>query len=168
MVGAEVAHGDGARCAVDADDVGVGMDLDVEPLAEHLRRRHQQRALVGDDVADVVGQSAVGEGHVGPAIEDRDLHRLVEAAQPRGTRRAAGDAADDQTRGGAGRFVLLLVVNPDVVDGLSVGVDALGRNGHRLSIVRYDVDGGENDLCRPSCGWPRTCGQSMRFHAVVS
>ena len=87
---------DRARRAVDADDVGVGVHLDIEPLAEHLGRRDQQRSLVSDDVADEVRQSAVREGHVGPAIEDDNLHRLIKAPQSRGTRRASGHAADDQ------------------------------------------------------------------------
>jgi hypothetical protein len=69
---------------------------DIEALAEHLWRRDQQVSLVSDDVADVVRQSTVGEGYVGPAIEDHDLHRLVEAPEPRRTRCAAGHAADDQ------------------------------------------------------------------------
>ena len=73
-----------------------GVHLDIEPLAEHLGRRDQQRALVSNDVADVVRQSAVREGHVGPAIEDHDLHRLVKAPESRGTRRASGHAADNQ------------------------------------------------------------------------
>ena len=60
--------------AVDANDVGVDAHGDVEALAEPFGRRDQQRALVGDDVADEVRQSAVGEGDVGPAIEDDDLH----------------------------------------------------------------------------------------------
>ncbi len=78
------------------DDVGVDVHLDIEPFAEHLGRRDQQRALVGNDVADVVRQSTVREGDIGPAIEDRDLHRLVEAPQSRRTRRAACHPTDNQ------------------------------------------------------------------------
>ena len=89
-----------SRRAVDTDDFGVRVHLDVESLAEQLRRRHQQRSLVLDDVADVVRKSAIGEGHERPAIEDHDLRGLVQPAQPRGTRRAAGDAADDQNAAG--------------------------------------------------------------------
>ena len=72
------------------------MHLDIEPLAEPLGRGDQQVLFVSNDVADEVRQSAVRERHVGPAIEDRDLDRLVKAPEPRGTRRASGHAAHDQ------------------------------------------------------------------------
>ena len=51
---------------------------------------------VGDHAADVVGQAAVGERDVAAALEDEDFGVFVHAAQPRGARRAAGHAADDQ------------------------------------------------------------------------
>ena len=94
--GVKVAHDDRARQPVDADDVGIRVHLDIEPFAEHLGRRDQQRLLVSNDVANVVRQSAVREGHVWPAIEDRNLDRLVNAPQSRGTRRASSHAADNQ------------------------------------------------------------------------
>jgi hypothetical protein len=93
---AQIAHAHDAPRAVDGDGLGLGVHLDVETLAEEVARRHQQLLLVGDDVADVVRQAAVGERNVGTAIEDDDLHPLVEAAQARGARSAAGDAADDE------------------------------------------------------------------------
>jgi len=69
--------------------------LDVEALAEEPGRRDEQLALVEDDVADVVRQAAVCEGHVGAAVEEHYLGPLVEAAQARRARRAAGDPAHD-------------------------------------------------------------------------
>ena len=88
---------DRARRAVDRDDLGVACAPSMLKRSRNsLGRRHEQLALVGDDVADVVRQPAVGEGHVRAAVEDDDLRRLVEPAQPRRARRAAGDAADDE------------------------------------------------------------------------
>ena len=48
-----------------------------------------------DHAADVVRQPAVRVRDVRPALHHQDLGLLVEPAQARRTRRAAGDAADD-------------------------------------------------------------------------
>ena len=93
---AQVTHHQHARSCVDGSHLGVGVHCDVEALAEHLARRNQQLAFVGDHVADVVGQAAVGEGDIRTAVEDDDLTRLIESSQARRAGRATGDAADDQ------------------------------------------------------------------------
>lgn len=56
-----------------------------------------------DDVADVVGQAAVGEAHVGAALVHSDVGRLREAPQARGAGCAARDAADDRHALDSGR-----------------------------------------------------------------
>ena len=90
--GVEAVHADRARRRIDADNVGVDADGDVEAILEPFGRRDQQRSLVSDHVTDEVRQSAVGEGDIGSAIEDDDLHGLVEPPEPRGARRASRHA----------------------------------------------------------------------------
>ena len=59
-------------------------NLDVERVAEPLGRGHQEPVPVGDHVADVIGQAAIGEGDVAAPLEDEDFGILVHAAEPRG------------------------------------------------------------------------------------
>ena len=96
VVRAKVLHADRLRGAIDGEHLVLGAYVDVEPITEHLARRDEEHALVGDDIADMVGKPAVGERHVRAPIEEDDLGRLVESPQSRGRRRPAGNAAHDQ------------------------------------------------------------------------
>ena len=64
-------------------------------FAEGAGVGHQQARFLLDHAADVVRQAAVGVRHIRPALDHQDLRALVQPAQPRRTRRAAGDATDD-------------------------------------------------------------------------
>ena len=79
----------------DPDRLAAGPAVDREVLAEQLLARDQQVGLVLDDAAHVVGQAAVRVRDVRAALHHHDLGLLVQPAQARGARRAAGDAADD-------------------------------------------------------------------------
>ena len=74
----------------------LGADVNIEPAEEHLARGHEQPVLVGDDVADVVGQTAVGKRRVLAAVEDDDLGLFVQPSQAGGGRGAASDASHNQ------------------------------------------------------------------------
>ena len=104
MAGLEIAHTDRTRSTVDTNHVCVRVHLDIEPLAKHLGRSDHQRSLVSNDVTDVIWQPAVGECHVGAAIEDRNLRQLVKAPESRGTRRASGYAANNQDTASGSRI----------------------------------------------------------------
>ena len=80
---------------VDADDLVPHPDVEAEPGAQGLRGLQQQRGALLDDAAHVVGQAAVGEGHVAAALVHRDLGVLQQAAQTGGRGHSAGDAAHD-------------------------------------------------------------------------
>jgi hypothetical protein len=69
--------------------------VDAEALAEQPGRRLKELRFVADDIADVVWQSAIGEGDEGPAFQHDDLGLLVKPPQPRRASGAAGHAADD-------------------------------------------------------------------------
>nr|WP_026782302.1 hypothetical protein [Pleomorphomonas koreensis] len=62
---------------------------------EHLLGGDQQLVAIGNGAGDMIGQSAVGEADIGPALDEDDLRTLVQAAQARCRRRAARDATDD-------------------------------------------------------------------------
>jgi len=68
--------------------------VDAEALAEQLGARLEELRFFADDVADVIGQAAVGEGDKGPALEHDDLGLLIQPAQTRGTGGASSDAAN--------------------------------------------------------------------------
>ena len=57
------------RAGVDADDLGTDPHVDVERVAQALRSLQEQPIAVGDHLADVIGQTAVGEGDVVSALE---------------------------------------------------------------------------------------------------
>ena len=92
----EVAHADGTTQAIDREYLVPRADRDREAIVEELGRRHEELALVGDDVADEVRQPTVGEGNVCATVEDDDLRLFVEAAETRCARGASCDSADDQ------------------------------------------------------------------------
>ena len=77
------------------DHLAVDAGVDVEHVAKGVRGRDQEARLLLDHAADVVGQAAVRVRDVGPALHHEDLGVLVEPAQARRARGAAGDAADD-------------------------------------------------------------------------
>ena len=59
------------------------------------RGLQEQGVTVLDDAAHVVGEAAVGERHVVAALEDDDVHGLVEATQAGGRGHARGHSAHD-------------------------------------------------------------------------
>ena len=91
----QVAHCDGFPLRVDGLHLMAHLHLHPEPLPEALGGLEGQVLLVGDDAPDVVGQAAVGIGHVAGALIDHHLGLLVQAADAGGSGGAACDAADD-------------------------------------------------------------------------
>jgi hypothetical protein len=85
--------------AVDRGHLVPGAHVEVERGLERPGGVQQELRAVGDLVAHVVGQTAVGEGDVLATLEDDDLGGLVEAARAGGRRHAAGDPADDHDAG---------------------------------------------------------------------
>ena len=86
--------------AVDGRDLGAHTHLDAEAALEQLWLGDEQLVAIGDLAADVVGQAAVGEGHIRVALEDDDPGVLVHAAGAGGSGGAAGNTADDEDGGG--------------------------------------------------------------------
>ena len=101
----EIARRDHASVAIDASHFGVGVYLDIEPLVKHLSRGHQQPALIRNDIADVVRQSAVCERNVRAAIEHDDLNGFVKPPQSRRTRGATCYTADNEHATGRARIM---------------------------------------------------------------
>jgi hypothetical protein len=98
----EGAHADRAARPVDRRHLMARLHADVEALLKEIGGRHQQAALLGNDVADEVRQPAIRERDVRPAVEQHDLRLFVEAAEARRARRAAGHPAHDQDPFGHG------------------------------------------------------------------
>jgi hypothetical protein len=80
--------------------------LDVEAFLEHLGLGHQELGAVLDDAAEVVGQAAVRERHIGILLEHDDAGALVHAAGAGGGGGASGDATDDENLGRGGHEVI--------------------------------------------------------------
>src|SRR5690606_31339691 len=102
LLAAGGAHEDLARLGVEPDDLVAGTHVEVESRAQPLGCLDEEVVGLGDLAAHVVGQTAVGEGDVLPALEDDDLRALVEPARAGGAAHAAGDAAHDDDPGGGG------------------------------------------------------------------
>ena len=69
--------------------------VDGEHVAEHVGRRHQQFRFIWYDPANVIGQTTVRIGNIGPALDHDDLSVLVQAPQPGGAGGTAGDSTND-------------------------------------------------------------------------
>ena len=95
FAGYDVAQIHGFLRRRDRGRLAAGAHIDRELLAEHPLVRHQQARLARDHAPDMVGQPAVRIRDVRPALHHQDLRSFVQPAQPRRTRRAAGDAAND-------------------------------------------------------------------------
>ena len=91
----QLAHRDGLLLAVDGQHLVADAHIDVERLAQALGRLQQQAAAIGDHLADVVREPAVGERDVVPALENDDLGVLIEATGAGGNGCAGGNATDN-------------------------------------------------------------------------
>lgn len=96
LSGAEIANVDPLGRPVDRRDLRLRVHLDVEAFPKELRRRDQQLLFLADHVSHVVGQPAVGEGHVRPAVEEDDFAAFAQAARSRRARGSSGHTAHDQ------------------------------------------------------------------------
>ena len=93
----EVADAQRARRRVDRRHLVADVDGDAV-ARELLRRAHDERAVVRDDAADVVGQPARGVRAEAAALEHDHVEVGLEALRaPRGAH-PGGDAADDDER----------------------------------------------------------------------
>ena len=92
----QIAGDDALRGAVDRLDLGLRPHVQLEPLAEPLGGDDQQLAALGDLAAKVVGQAAIGERDVRPALEENDFGVFRQASRAGGSRRAARHASDDK------------------------------------------------------------------------
>mmetsp|Transcript_20799 Transcript_20799/g.52881 ORF Transcript_20799/g.52881 Transcript_20799/m.52881 type:complete len:599 (+) Transcript_20799:115-1911(+) len=81
---------------VDGDDLSALTHLDVEPVVELGWRGHQQLGLLSNDAGHMVRKAAVGKGHILPALKDRDVCSLRQAAQARCAGCASRHTTDDQ------------------------------------------------------------------------
>ena len=81
---------------MDGQDLVADPDINAEALEKALRGLQSKAAFLADDAADVIGQAAVGIGHETAALQDENLRRLVQTAEPRRGRGASRYAADDQ------------------------------------------------------------------------
>ena len=91
------ADENGLVLRVDGDGLAVDANIHMEARVEALRRLQEQLVLVGNDAADIIGQTAVCKRNLRTALQENDLCRFVEPPQPCRSRRAAGNAADDDT-----------------------------------------------------------------------
>ena len=70
--------------------------VQVEACPQAIRRDDQQLVSLGDLAAEIVGQTAVGEGHVRPTLEQDDVGVFRQATGTGCCRCAASHAADDE------------------------------------------------------------------------
>ncbi len=95
LLGVELPHHDRAGGPVDRSRLALRADLDAEPVAEPLRRGHQQLAAVFDHAAQVIRQTAIGERDRTAPLDDEDFGPLVQPAEPRSAGRPARHPAHD-------------------------------------------------------------------------
>lgn len=81
---------------MDSDGFGKDAHIDIETVVEAFGRLQHQVFFVSDDIANIVGKTAVGKGNVGPALQNNDFRLFVQTAQAGSDRSAAGDTADNQ------------------------------------------------------------------------
>ena len=93
LAGGEVFHIHGLFRRVDGRHLVADPHVHPEPPPEALRRLEGQLRLVGDDTADIVGQAAVGIGHIPGPLEHHDLRRLIQPPEPGRRRGPAGHTA---------------------------------------------------------------------------
>lgn len=91
----DFADPDGPGFAIDLGHFAAHAHVDVERLAQTLGRLQQQATPIGDDPADVVRQTAVGERDVVAPFEHDDLGCLVESARSRCHRGSRRDSTHD-------------------------------------------------------------------------
>src|ERR1019366_2116741 len=82
--------------AVDGFDRRPGSHVELEAITQPLRRGDEQFLTLGDLAADVVGQTAVGEGHVRPTLEDDDLGVFGQATGSSAWRSSSSQTTDDE------------------------------------------------------------------------
>ena len=99
---AEVPYRNGPALPVDGGHFLLRAGVDVVLLPEPFGIHEYQAAAFGHEPVQVVGQAAVGKGHIGPFFEQDDMRRLVQTAQAGGRGRSARDAADDDVFAGHG------------------------------------------------------------------
>ncbi len=93
--GGQIAHHDHLSRPVDARRLRAREHLDVQQPRQTLRRLHRQPRAVRDLAADVVGQTAVRERHVGTALQHGYPRRLAQTPRTRRRRGPGRHAADD-------------------------------------------------------------------------
>ena len=69
----KIADPDLLGCAIDGLDGGTHADIQLEASPEPLRLHDKQFFSIGNLGADVIGQAAVGEGHIRPAFEQNNV-----------------------------------------------------------------------------------------------
>ena len=77
----------------DAHHLFFGAHVDAEAIANRLFRDHDQILPLGNFFGNMIGQSAVGEGHIGILVDDDNLVVEIQPPIARGKTHAAGDAA---------------------------------------------------------------------------
>jgi hypothetical protein len=93
-----LAHFDDLSCAIDGHDLGIDPHVEVEPGPEGFGGLEQERVLFDNLATHKIGQPAIGEGDVRPALENDDVAMFTEPPGTRGGAGAARDSAhDDET-----------------------------------------------------------------------
>mmetsp|Transcript_92993 Transcript_92993/g.268579 ORF Transcript_92993/g.268579 Transcript_92993/m.268579 type:complete len:233 (-) Transcript_92993:2-700(-) len=103
LAGGQRTHRDDLGRTVDRDHLCAGVHVEVEAAPQHLRLGDGQGAPELDLAAEVVGQTAVGEGDIPALLEDRDLYVFAQAAEPRRRTGACRRPTDDDNARHGGR-----------------------------------------------------------------
>mmetsp|Transcript_92991 Transcript_92991/g.268566 ORF Transcript_92991/g.268566 Transcript_92991/m.268566 type:complete len:233 (-) Transcript_92991:2-700(-) len=101
--GGHLAHCDDPGCPVDRHHLRADVHIEVEAAPQHLRLGDGKRAPELNLAAEVVGQTAVGEGDIPALLEDRDLYVFAQAAEPRRRTGACRRPTDDDNARHGGR-----------------------------------------------------------------
>ncbi len=164
------AHGDLVGLRVDGDHLGRHVDVEPEAVEQRLGGLEGEVLLLLDHAPDEVREAAVRERHVAGALEHGDRGAGVEAAQARGRRHAAGDAADDHDAQGIalGAAHDPLPRRPNQLRRgasppwtLPPPVAAVSRHRHRWSL------GTEPKTCSTWAPQPLHVGRPHRLHVTA-
>lgn len=104
----QILHQDSPGPPVYALDLVLGADVEVQEAPQIMGGDHQKLAAVPDGAADMVGQSAVGKGHVAVLLKNDDLGVLGQPPGPGRGRHAGGHADDDYDLRGNPLWVMLI------------------------------------------------------------
>ena len=88
-------NGDGFLCGIDRSYFLPYPHINAKAVPKTLRGLQRQLVLILDHAAHIVGQAAVGVGHIAAALDHHDLRVFIQTADAGGGRSTARHTAYD-------------------------------------------------------------------------